>query len=210
MIDFAALLAADRGQKARLIHLVDKGSFEAWVKGRPAEDRALLKAHGFDGKKGFEFVLLPRGGDFEVASAVKNAAELSPWCLAKLGESLPEGTYKLAEGEPGKAALGWLLAQHRFELYRSNKDQPKRGPRILVTGEAAQIEQTVRLAQATALVRDLVNTPAADLGPAELEQAVRDEASRAGAQVRVTAGDKLSNGYPLIAAVGAAASADRG
>ena len=45
-------------------------------------------------------MLLPRGGDFEVVAAVKNAAELSPWCLAKLGESLPEGIYRLAEGEP--------------------------------------------------------------------------------------------------------------
>src|SRR5439155_18708888 len=114
----------------------------------------------------------------------------------------------LASGEPGKAALGWLLAQHRFDVYRS-KSQPDRGPRVLVTGEAASIDQTVRLAEATALVRDLVDTPAADLGPAELEQAVRDEAGRSGAQVRVTFGDKLSKEYPLIAAVGAAASPDR-
>jgi leucyl aminopeptidase len=208
MTDFSSLLAADRGQKARAIHLVDKGSFEAWAKGRPAEDRTLLAAHRFDGKKGFGFVLLPRGGDFEVVSAVKNAAELSPWCLAKLAESLPEGTYKLASGEPGKAALGWLLGQHRFEQYRSNSSEST-GPRVLVTGEPVRIESAVRLAEATALVRDLVNTPAADLGPAELEQAVREEANRLGAQVRVTSGEALVEGYPLIAAVGAAASADR-
>ena len=103
-----------------------------------------------------------------MVSSVKNAGSLSPWCLAKLGESLPEGTYKLANGEPGAAALGWLLAQHRFDDYRSKKEEPKRGPRVLVTGEAAKIDETVRLADATALVRDLVNTPAGDLGPAEL------------------------------------------
>ena len=80
-------------------------------------------------------------------SAVKNAAELSPWCLAKLAESLPEGTYKLAEGEPGIAALGWLLAQHRFDVYRSKKDEPERGARVLLTGEAARIDETVRLAR---------------------------------------------------------------
>ncbi|MFL6780472.1 MAG: leucyl aminopeptidase family protein, partial [Sphingomicrobium sp.] len=209
MTDFTTLLAADRGQKARPIHLVDKASFETWAKTRPAGDRALLEAHRFDGKTSFAFVLLPRGGDFEVVSAVKNAAELSPWCLAKLGQSLPDGTYKLAEGEPGKAMLGWLLSQHRFEGYRSNKDEPERGPRVLVTGEAARIEPAVRLAEATALVRELVNTPAADLGPAELEAAVREEASRSGAQVRVASGDELAEGYPLIAAVGAGASAAR-
>jgi leucyl aminopeptidase len=80
---------------------------------------------------------------------------------------------------------------------------------MLVSGEAASIDKAVQLAEATALVRDLVDTPAGDLGPAELEQAARQEGSRSGAQVRVTSGDKLREEYPLIAAVGAAASADR-
>src|SRR6476646_9906771 len=101
MTEFAPLLVADRGQKARPIHLVDKNSFEAWLKKRPAEDRALLEAQRFKGETAFAFALLPRGGEFEVVSSVKNAAELSPWCLAKLSERLPEGTYKLAAGEPG-------------------------------------------------------------------------------------------------------------
>ena len=109
----------------------------------------------------------------------------------------------------GKAALGWLLAQHRFDDYLSKKDEPEPGPRVLVTGEPAKIDEIVRLAEATALVRDLVNTPAADLGPAELEQAVRDEAKRSGAQLRVTSGEELAKGYPLIAAVGQAAAPGR-
>jgi leucyl aminopeptidase len=209
MTDFASLLAADRGQKARPIHLVDKGNFTAWVKNRPAEDRALLGAHRFDGKTAFVFALLPRGGEFEVVSAVKNATDLSPWCLAKLAESLPEGAYKLADGEPGKATLGWLLGQYRFDAYRSKKGEPERGSRVLLTGEAAKIDSDVRLAQATALVRGLVNTPAGDLGPAELEQAARDAANELGAQIRVTSGDELASGYPLIKAVGAAATDSR-
>ena len=208
MTEPASLLVADRGQKAHPIHLVDKNSFESWAKTRPAEDRTLLKAHRFDGKSGFAFAILPRKGDeFEVVSAVVDARELSPWCLAKLGESLPEGTYKLADGEPGPAALGWLLAQHRFDGYRARKsDEPDRGPRVLVTGEPAKIDPIVREAKAVALVRDLVNTPAGDLGPGALEQAVRMEAERIGAEVRVTSGDELDKGYPLIAAVGRAAS----
>jgi len=205
MTDFASLLVADRGQKARAIHLVDKASFDAWLKKRPADDRALLAAMRFDGNKPHAFALLPRGNEFEVVGAVKSVGSLSPWCLAKLAESLPEGTYKLAAGEPGKAALGWLLGQHRFDAYRS-KDDSEQGPRILVTGQAAQIETMVGLAEATALVRDLVNTPAGDLGPAELEKAVRDAATELGAQVRVTSGKDLASGYPLIAAVGGAAA----
>jgi leucyl aminopeptidase len=208
MTDFASLLVPDRGQKARLIHLVDKGSFDAWLKARPAEDRALIEAHRFDGKKGSAFVILPRGNEFEVVSAVKDAAEPSPWCLAKLAESLPEGVYKLASGEVGQAAFGWLLAQHRFDDYRSNAgDEP--GARVLVTGDPARIDETIRLAEATALVRDLVNIPAADLGPQQIEDAVKAEASRSGAKVKVTSGADLNEGYPLIAAVGAAATPER-
>jgi len=207
MTDFASLLVADRGQKARPIHLVDKDSFAAWVKKRPAEDRALIEAHRFDGKSGF--VILPRGGDFEVVGAVKDVKAPSPWCLARLASGLPEGTYKLAEGEIGPAGLGWLLAQHRFDSYRGKAEERERGPRVLVTGEPARIDATVRLAEATALVRDLVNTPAADLGPAEIEAAVREEAKRSGGHVRVTSGEELAKGYPLIAAVGRAATPER-
>ena len=210
MTDFSTLLVPDRGQKAHPIHLVDKDSFERWAKTRPAEDRALMKAHRFDGKSGFSFVILPRGNDrFEFVSAVTDAAELSPWCLAKLAEALPDGAYKLAHGEPGPAALGWLLAQHRFDAFRSKKDDAERGPRVLVSGEPARIDTTVRLADAVALVRDLVNTPAGDLGPAELEQAVRVQAERVGAEVSITSGKDLDKGYPLVAAVGRAATPDR-
>jgi leucyl aminopeptidase len=209
MTEFASLLVADRGQAARPIHLVDKNNFEAWLKKRPAEDRALIEAHGFDAKSPFAFVLLPRGGDFEVVSAVKNARELSPWCLAKLAESLPEGTYRLTEGDPSKATLGWLLGQHRLNAYRSKNDEQERGPRALLTPDAGRIDPAIRLAEATAFVRDLVNTPAADLGPAQLELSARNLATETASQLRVTAGKELTDGYPLIAAVGGAAAEDR-
>ena len=209
MTDFASLLVPDRGQKARPIHLVDKDSFADWAKKRPAEDRALLEAQRFDAKAPSVFVILPRGADFEVAAAVKSAGDLSPWCLAMLAEKLPGGTYKLADGDPGRAALGWLLAQHRFDAYRSKKDEAEQGPRVLLTGEPARMDETVRLADATALVRDLVNTPAADMGPAELEQAAAELARRSGGHLKVTSGTELEQGYPLIAAVGAAATPDR-
>jgi leucyl aminopeptidase len=208
MTDYSSLIVADRGQKTRTIHLVDKDSFAGWLKKRPAEDCALIQAQRFDGKTPFAFVIIPRGSDFEVVSAVKKVSELSPWCLAALAEKLPEGTYKLASGQPGMAALGWLLAQHRFDSYRSNENGD-RGPRVLVTGEPAKIDAVIRLAEATALVRDQVNTPAADMGPAELEAAAARLGKRSGGHLRVTSGAELSDGYPLIAAVGAAATPER-
>ena len=209
MTDFASLLQPDRGQTARTIHLVDKTSFAEWAKARPAADRALLEAHRFDGTKGYAFALLPRGEEFEAVGAVADTASLSPWCLAKLAEELPAGDYRLANGAgPGPAALGWLIAQHRFEAYKSKAEEP-RGPRVLVTPDAARMGETLRLARATALVRDLVDTPAADLGPAELEAAVRDWAKDCGATVTLTAGPELAAGYPMVAAVGGAAIPSR-
>ena len=74
MTDLSSLLVPDRGQPARAIHLVDKDSFAAWLKKRPADDRALLEAHRFDGKKAYAFAILPRGSDFEVVAAVKEKA----------------------------------------------------------------------------------------------------------------------------------------
>jgi leucyl aminopeptidase len=210
MTDFAPLLQPDRGGPARAIHLVDKNSFAEWAKRQSAGRRALLEAARFEGKNGFQYLILPtgQGQEWDVVSTVANAASLSPWCIAKLAESLPEGAYRLAEGDPGPAMLGWLLGQHRLDAYRS-KIEDQRGPRILLTREASEIDRTVRLAEATIFVRDLVDTPAADMGPAELEAAVRDIAKAHGAKVEVTSGDALSQGYPMIAAVGQGASRER-
>jgi leucyl aminopeptidase len=208
--DFASLLQPDRGGPARAIHLVDKASFSDWAKKQSAARRAFLDAARFEGKTGFQHLILPgsRDDDWEIVSTVANAAELSPWCLARLGEVLPEGRYRLAEGDPGASMLGWMLGQHRLTDYRSKSD-PERGPRVLLTQEAADIDQMVRLAEATALVRDLVDTPAADMGPADLEAAARALAKDHGAKIEVTSGDALSKGYPMIAAVGQGAAPDR-
>jgi leucyl aminopeptidase len=203
------LLQADRGGPAHAVHLVDKATFEGWLKGQPAPRRALLEALRFDGKTAYQFAILPAEGSdgFEVVSTVANAAELSPWCLARLGEAMPEGSYRLAEGDPGIAAFGWLVGQHRFIRYKKPKDLS--GPRILLTRDAASIEEVVRLAEATALVRDLVDTPPADMGPADLERIARGLAKEFGANIDVTAGEALAKGFPMIAAVGGAATPER-
>ncbi len=210
MTDFASLIQADRGGPARAIHLVDKDSFAGWTKRQSAARRVLLEAARFEGKTAFQYAIRPaaQGHEWEVVSTVPKASDLSPWCLAKLAEALPEGTYRLAEVDPGPAALGWLLGQHRFTAYKS-KAGDERGARVLLTKEAAEIERMVRLAEATTYVRDLVDTPAADLGPAELEAAARELVKPFHAKVVVTSGDALQQGYPMIAAVGQGAARDR-
>ncbi len=209
MTDYICLLQPDRGEPAHAIHLVDKASFEDWAKRQPKARRALLDAARFDGKTGYQFVILPGDGDaFEVVAAVADAANLSPWCLARLGAALPAGSYRLAHGAPGPAALGWLLAQHRFTAYKSDP-KADAGPRVLLSPEPATINRLVRLAEATAWVRDLVDTPASDMGPAELEREARALAKQFDAKVIVTSGDSLTQAYPMIAAVGGGATRER-
>jgi leucyl aminopeptidase len=209
MTDFAQLLKADRGEPAKTIHVVDRNSFDGWATGQPQSRRDMLSALSFDATSVFQFAILQgrTAGEFEVVTCVGDSQELGPWCLAKLGESLPAGTYRLSGGPLGLGGLGWLLSQHRFTRYK--KPTVEREPRILLTDAAAGIETTVRLAEATALVRDLVDTPAADMGPAELEAEVARIAKPFHATIDVTRGDALAEGYPMIAAVGAAATRER-
>lgn len=207
MTDFASLLIADRGQLAHNLHLVDKDSFEDWLKDQSGRIRVAVSAQRFKGK-GYELAILPGddAAEWSVVLGVANAAELSPWCLAKAGGSLPEGNYRLANGNLGSGALGWLLAQHGFDRYRS---EPEPRPRAtLLSGEPAAIDAHVRTAEAIALARDLIDTPAADLGPTELTEAVQILGRDLGAEVTITQGDAL-DAYPMIAAVGRAASRER-
>jgi leucyl aminopeptidase len=202
-----ALVQPDRGQPARAILPVDKVGFDDWLKAAPPRAKAAAVAQRFAAKPG-EVAILPGDGadDWLVVAGVDKADALGPWCLAKAAETLPEGIYRL-EASPGSALLGWLLAQHRFERYK--KPEAPAGPRVLLTGEAARIDETVRIAEAVALVRDLVNTPTEDMGPAELQQTVEDVAAGFGATVNTTTGDTLENGFPLVHAVGRAAARER-
>jgi leucyl aminopeptidase len=207
MTDLKALLKPDKGQPATALYLVDKKGFEDWLKGQPARLRKAVEAQGFKGE-GFQLAILPGERDeWAAVLGVANVAELSPWCLAKAAESLPEGSYRVAGRGPGPAVLGWLLGQYRFDRYR--KKPSVKGARVLLTDEPARIDETVLQAEATFLVRDLVNIPAGDLGPAELEMAVLALADEVGAKATVTRDHALDEGYPMIAAVGRAAAPGR-
>ena len=208
MNELGTHLQPDKGQPATALHLVDKKGVEGCLKAQPERVRQAASAQGFKGD-GFQLAILPgeRTEDWSVLLGVADVEALSPWCLAKAAESLPEGRYRVEGRAAGAAVLGWLLGQYGFDRYRAPKE--KKGPRVLLTPEPARIDETVRLAEATFLVRDLVNTPAGDLGPAELEAAARAVADECGAEVTVTAGKALEDGYPMIHAVGQAAIESR-
>ncbi|QDX25333.1 leucyl aminopeptidase family protein [Sphingomonas suaedae] len=207
MTDLSPLLQPDRGQPARTLHVVRPDQWADWLKAQPARIRTTIAAHKLTGKAGNRAVLPGDKDDDWSMLLVCDEAEGSPFRIASLGEQLPAGTYRLATGEPGGAMLGWVLAQYRFDRYR--KDDTAQGPRVLLTGEPGRIEETLRLATATFKVRDLINMPASDMGPADLEAEAASLARVHGASLNVTRGDALEQGYPMIHAVGMAAARGR-
>lgn len=207
MADKDALIQPDRGQKATDIHLVDKAGFKSWLKGLSAPQRAAVEAQKFTGG-GYQTAIVPDGtsdspGWFAVGG-VADTANLSSWCMAKLAEVLPAGTYRLANGEPGPALHGWQTAQYSFDRYRREKDES--GDRILLTGQVKAIDPALDEARAVFMVRDLVNTPAEDMGPSALETVAEGLAKQHSAKLSVIKGDRLESEFPMVQAVGRAAS----
>ena len=126
--------------------------------------------------------------------------------LAKAVSVLPGGDWHLVgdltAAEAFEAALGWLLASYRFDRYRPGKSAPNL-PRLKAR-EDIDAARLVAMAAGEFLTRDLINTPALDMGPDELEAAFMDLATRHGAQALVVKGDDLTRDFPMIAAVGRA------
>jgi leucyl aminopeptidase len=204
MIDFSQLLRPDRGEQAHAVTLVDPGAHDGWLAAQPNQVRDAAAMHRFAAKDGTHLLVPGPGSDpWRVIAGVED--QRSPWALAKLAGSLPPGTYRIA-GDTQPPALGWLLAQYRFDRYRPGEDAE---PRVLLTTDAAGIDEAVRVADAVARVRDLVNTAAADLGPEELEAEAGALARHYGATTTVTRGDALMTEYPMIHAVGQAATRER-
>ena len=203
MADKQTLIQPDQGQEAISIHLVNRDGYSDWRKKLSTSQRAALEGQKFDGS-GYQVGIVPDGDGWFAVGGVADPKELSSWCMAKLAENLPEGTYRKAEGEPGPALHGWQTAQHIFDRYK--KPERPTGPRVILTKDVKAIDSAVAEAQAVCLVRDLVNTPAEDMGPAALEEHCEKLAKQHSAKLSVTKGDALEQEYPMVHAVGRAAA----
>ncbi len=205
MTDYNNLIQPDVGQTAITIEIVRKGAFSKWLEAQPEFTRLQLRVQKVEGvTHDFAVITAPASEDWRALAVVDDGEALKHWALAKAAEMLPEGIYRLSGADAGDAMFGWLKAHYRFDDYRS---EPKvKGPRVLLTGEPGRIEAAVLQAEATALVRDLVNRPAADMGPEQLEAEAQRIAKAHKAELTVTRGDALETGYPMIHAVGKAAA----
>ena len=203
MTDLHDLIQPDRGQDAIPIRLITKAGFEELAKGLSTGQRASLEGQKFEGAAG-SVGIVPDGDGFFAIGGVADVENLGSYCLAALAIKLPEGTYRLVDAQPGAAAFGWLTAHYRFTRYKA-EEKPV-GPRILLTEQVGRLPGIVAEAAAEMLVRDLVNTPAEDMGPAALEAEMKRLAKEHGADLKVTRGDELEQGYPMVHAVGRAAA----
>jgi leucyl aminopeptidase len=125
--------------------------------------------------------------------------------LARLYRQLPPGTYVFSGTKfesPKFAELAWCLEAYAFDRYKANA---KKFPSLVCSSDV-DYEDVVRLANATYLVRDLINTPSNDFGPDELEAAARKIAAHYKAKLGVIKGEALKRSFPMVHEVGKASS----
>ncbi len=188
------------------LHLTDRASFDTLSAGLDATARRWLATLSFSGAPDTHALLPAADGSLAaVWAGVRDAQH--PWALSALPKALPAGSYHLAETglalEPGVAALSWELGAYTFDLY---KPAAREAARLHLPPTAAA-RRALIVAAALASTRDLVNTPAEHLGPAELAEAVKLLAKQHGARFRQVVGDKLlTENFPAVHAVGRAAA----
>ena len=188
--------------------LVGESTLPKWLAGLDKAAAGWLGAHGFQAERARVATVPNADGGVSAAvlglGALIDPSQPSMWDGAAAAERLPAGTYTLAAPLPRQAAtqfaLGWLLGGYRYTRFRS---QPKPGPAArLVVPEGADIDYARSAAEAIGCARDLVNTPANELGPAELAAAAQSLAQEFGGQCAICEGDALRRHYPLVSAVG--------
>ncbi|MEQ8355738.1 MAG: leucyl aminopeptidase family protein [Kiloniellaceae bacterium] len=200
-----AFLVAD-DPKAIAITAVTREGYDAWLEAQEAPCRTWLAQSGFRPQTG-SFSLLPgEAGALDRVLLVIDEQE-PIWSFAGLPAALPPGVYRLDQGlrpaAASRAALGWSLGCYAFTRYKENGRDFAR----LVWPKAADQSQVTHTAKAIALVRDLVNTPANDMGPAQLAEAARALAKQHRGKCTVIVGDALlKRNYPAVHAVGRASS----
>ena len=182
-------------------HLVTRSTAEHTLQRLPPAARAFVGAIGWEPEAGATVAVPDETG--AVAAVLVGGDEDSPDPFAAGNlEKAKVGILRLGDGwhDPALSALAFGLASYRFALYRKQAPVKSR----LVVPDGVDADELERLVRAVYSVRDLVNTPANDLGPAELADSVQALARRHGARVTITDGEALERGFPMVAAVGAA------
>ncbi len=204
MTDFSGILVADEGQPATPLTLVRASELNDWLDSLSQSERSWAEAHKFSAKPN-EFLIYPAGnGTQAMALGIASGTSLGPWALATAATRATGGGYRLQwagpEADIQQALIGWLLSHYEFDRYL--KPQSREARKLLIKDLAAAPD-AIAMAEAISLVRDLITTPTADMGPAELADAARIIAEEFGATFSEVIGDELlARNFPSIHAVG--------
>jgi leucyl aminopeptidase len=187
------------------VHALRTSEWESWSAARSDSLRKLAAAHDFRAQNGRILLVPATSGEIErVLFGVGEKA--TPMTFGTLGQNLPAGDYTLAwaprEFDPTLVAVAWALGAYAFTRYKPRK---KAAPR-LVLGDGVDGAEARRIADAVHFARDLVNTPANDMGPTALHAIAEQAARDLGATFEAIVGDELlARNFPMIHAVGRAA-----
>ena len=170
--------------------------------------RTFADAAGFEPKAGRHLLLPARSGLGGVLFGLDDPDEArnDPFLPGRLPQILPDGVYRFANEapDPRLAALAFALGSYRFTRYRKPDERELK----LDLPQSLDRDELVRIVEAVTLARDLINTPANDMGPQELEMAAGALAARHGAKMSAVVGENLlAENFPLIHAVGRASVA---
>jgi leucyl aminopeptidase len=201
-------------QDAVPLTLVTEAAFDSWLARQNPETRGWAAAMGFKAER-HRLLLVPGAGG-QVASValglgpLADLNALSLWHTALLPDRLPAGRYvfadQLSPQSTTQAALGWAVGAYRFDRYRK---APARGEAALVWPIACDRRYIESAARSMAWARDLINTPANDMGPVQLAGEAQRMAERHGATIETVVGlELLKRNYPAVHAVGRGAAAE--
>jgi leucyl aminopeptidase len=171
-----------------------------------AAARAFADAAGFEPKPGNYLALPGEGGLSGILFGLESAGDAKDLFLpGRLAQQLPSGVYRFANEPHDTRLAAFAVAAGAYRFTRYHKSE---GRKIkLELPQSIDRDDLERVVEAVTLVRDLINTPANDMGPAELEDAARAVATHHDAGVNVIVGDDLlKENFPLIHAVGRAAA----
>lgn len=192
------------------LHVIDQDNCAEWLQQQSQNVAQWAQANGFTGACGQALLVPGSDGKPEMALAGYGSQAQRArrrFVLAGAAEKLPKGTYTIASGLDTEAlnteCFGWLLSGYRFDRYHGQA-KVKAALVAPVGVDAAAIESLVA---AECLTRDLINTPASDMGPDELQTAAETLAQRFNATLSVTLDEALlGQNLPMIHAVGRASN----